>query len=340
MSHSLLTHLADRYTFDGSPSFADLGAYHVPFDELTNTARVEARIAAGAVRGERMALIAQTGSGKSSVISHVLGPAVTGVAPIVVPVRPLEEGATSSARIADELLSLLGRYAGQVDELEDSVRVAGSTRQITHSHRHSSGVGLALSWLRGDLARDVTRQTQTDQHITLREKTEVLGQALDRIRLADLQPIVVFDDTDRWLADTDVVTVSSFFRDIIRWLTELPVSVVVAAHTHYFDRGVPRTDLLEFLDTPVHVPRVPDASALATILTRRISLNVEGTDQSGAKLDGALTDAAVDALFAAYAEGASLRRVLQISHVALAEAINADADLIGGDHVTAAHRAE
>ena len=258
MSHSLLSHLADRYTFDGSPSFADLGAYHVPFDDLTNSARVEGRIGAGVARGERIALIAQAGSGKSSIISHVLGPTVGGIAPIVTPVRPLESGATSPARIADELLLLLSRYADQVVALDDTTQVAGSTRQLTHSHRYSSGVGLAVGWLRGDLARDVTRQTQTDQPISLREKTELLGQAFDRIRADDLQPIVVFDDTDRWLSDQDTATVSNFLRDIVRWLTELPASVVVATHTHYFDRGVPRSELLEFLDTQVEVPKLPD----------------------------------------------------------------------------------
>ncbi len=78
MSRELLVHLADRYSFDASPSFIDLGTYHVPFDDLTGGSRVEARIAAGSRRGERTVLVAESGSGKSSVISHVLGPAVPG----------------------------------------------------------------------------------------------------------------------------------------------------------------------------------------------------------------------------------------------------------------------
>ena len=31
----------------------------------------------------------------------------------------------------------------------------------------------------------------------------------------------MFDDTDRWLSNTEASTVSGFLRDIIRWLTEL-----------------------------------------------------------------------------------------------------------------------
>ena len=342
MSRELLWHLADRYTFDGSPSFSDLGVYHVPFDTITATTRVEARLAAGATRGERIALIAPSGSGKSSVVSHVLGPTAEGVAPIVVPVHSLDIGVTSPGRIADELLVLLSRYAEQVGALDtdnDPTTATGATRRITHSHRRSSGVGLAVGWLRGDLARDVRRQTQTEQPITLGEKTEVLSLALERIRSDDLQPVIVFDDTDRWTSGGDASTVAGFFSDVIRWLTELPGSLVVATHSRYFDHGVPRAALLEFLDTPVEIPRVPDAEMLATILDRRISLNVEDTDHHGAGLPDAVTENAVDALFSTYTDGSSLRQVLQIAHIALTEATNADAKEVNADHITAARQA-
>ena len=132
----------------------------------------------------------------------------------------------------------------------------------------------------GELAREVQRQVQTDQPISLREKTELLDQALERIRRADLQPVIVFDDPDRWRDDTTAVT--GFFRDVTRWLTELPVSLVVATHTHHFDIGVSREALLEFLDTPVEIPSLPSPDVLTTILARRIALNVEGTEYAGA----------------------------------------------------------
>ena len=91
MSSELLAHLAECVAFDGSPSFNDLGAYHVEFDQLTGSGRVEARLADAVRRGERTALIAPSGSGKTSVISHVLCPTVEGVAPIVIPVHSLGE---------------------------------------------------------------------------------------------------------------------------------------------------------------------------------------------------------------------------------------------------------
>lgn len=337
MSQQLLTHLADHYTFDGSPSFADLGAYHVPFDELAGGSRVEARIGAGAARGERIVILAASGSGKSSIISHVLGPAVSGIAPIVVPVWPLESGAAKPARVADELLMLLGRYSDQMGELDRAAQAAGVSRRVTHGHHLSSGVGLAIGWLRGELAIDINRQVQTERSIPLSEKNEVLTLAFERIGREGLQPIVVFDDTDRWLSETDAATVAGFMRDTVRWLTAFPVSVVVAAHHHYFATPGSRAELLGFLDTRVELPRLPDAAALTRILSRRIALNVEGFDASAAFAD-AISDDAVETLFGAYAEGASLRRVLQLSHIALVEATSADAEVITADHVIAALR--
>ncbi len=238
----------------------------------------------------------------------------------------------------------MSRYAEQVGDADplDLTGSMGSVRQLTHSHRHSSGVGLAFGWLRGDLARDVSRQVQTEAHIPFREKTEVLSNAFARIDSHGLQPTIVFDDTDRWILDDNAAMVTGFFRDIVRWLTEFPVSVVVAAHARYLDNGaVGKDDLLEFLDTQVTLPRLPDEGALATILERRISLNVvDVAEHQSAHLDDAITTGGVHVLHEAYAEGLSLRRVIQLAHVALAEAISAGADLITADHVAGAYRVE
>jgi len=343
MTHELLAHLGDRYTFDATPPYDDLGAYHVAFDDLTATERVETRIIRGAERGERIALIADSGSGKSSVISHVLGPAAERVAPIVVPIRPLETAAKSPVRVADELLTLLARYAEQVgaagpDDLKGSL---GADRKLTHSHRNSGGVSLSLRWLRGDLARDVTRQVQTEEHISLPEKTDALAQAFERIRRDELQPVVVFDDTDRWVPDDDRDTVEGFFREIVRWLADLRVSVVVAAHPRYLEGSTNRDHLLEFLDTQVTIPRLPDEAALARILERRIALNVEHVDEyREAGLHDAITPEAVTALYQAYKAGRPLRKIIQLTHIALGDANSVAANVITADHVSTAFQFE
>jgi hypothetical protein len=99
-----------------------------------------------------------------------------------------------------------------------------------------------------------------------------------------------------------------------------------------------RERLLEFLDTRIVIPRVPDAAALDTILTKRVMLNVPDTEQPGARFADVASKGALEALFEAYTEGASIRRVLQLSHIALNEAIDSEAEGITADHVVAALR--
>ena len=65
--------LADRYAFESSPTRRDLGALHVPFDELTRNGHTEARLDAAVRRREPVALIGASGSGKSSVIGFDSG---------------------------------------------------------------------------------------------------------------------------------------------------------------------------------------------------------------------------------------------------------------------------
>ena len=307
---------------------------------MTGLNRVESRLRAGASVGARMALIAGSGAGKSSVVSNVLGPDAPNVAPIRVPVHSLGEGATTPDLVANEILELLGRHARDVP----TEPITGTRRRVTEEHRRSRNIGLALPWLKVELAREVGRQAEIESVVSLREKTEVIALILERIRDDQLQPVIVFDDTDRWLATTDSGTVSSFFREVVRWLSDLPVSVAVATHTHYLEPDPAHTDpsgvdLLEFLDTRIVIPRVPSAAMLARILERRIACNIEGTTHAGATLSDTLTEQAVEALFDFYSQGASLRKSLQTVHIALSESVSADDATIRASHIIAAQQA-
>ena len=82
---SLLSRLRDGHVFEHAPSRLDLGKYHVPYGELTGQS-LEKRLGDGLRRGERLAVVGVSGSGKSSLIEHVLGPFAEGVYPIAVPV--------------------------------------------------------------------------------------------------------------------------------------------------------------------------------------------------------------------------------------------------------------
>lgn len=87
MTAELLQFLRSQNAFDHQPTYEALREVHVPFDGLSGTPKVEARLEEAGYRNGRVALIGSSGCGKSSVISYVFGPELQGVAPLVVPVR-------------------------------------------------------------------------------------------------------------------------------------------------------------------------------------------------------------------------------------------------------------
>lgn len=306
---------------------------------MTRETQVEGRLSAGAHGGERIALIAGSGAGKSSAISYVLGPDAPGVAPILVPIHPLGDHASTPDRVADEILSLLRRHVlrGATES------VTGTSRRVTEARRRSRSIGLSLDWLKGERATEVERQTETESLISLREKAEVIDLIFRGIHQDGLQPVIIFDDSDRWLAGTPRETIPGFFRGVVRWLTDFPVSVVVATHARYLEPGPEcsdhdRADLLEFLDTRIEIPRVPSLEALTQVLERRIACNIEDTVHSNAILSDAVTEQAVEALFDFYVAGAALRKTLQTAHIALADAARTGAETVQANHIVAAQQ--
>ena len=79
-----------------------------------------------------------------------------------------------------------------------------------------SGVPLPL-WLNASIAYQITEQTETSAANSLADKVEVITQCLDPIHADGLMPVVVFDDTDRWIGDVNAEVVAGFFGDVIRW---------------------------------------------------------------------------------------------------------------------------
>jgi hypothetical protein len=336
MSHELLRHLASRFAFDSTPSFGDLGAYHVPFDELTATSSVEARLGEAVRNGERVAVVGDSGAGKSSLVSHVLGPMAEGVAPLVVPVRTLEGDAARPDRVADELLVTVPHYLERIGRLGATDMPAGSTRRVTAHEDYSGGLRLALPWLHGELARDLGRQVAVDVPIPLTAKANALRAAFDRIAADGLQPIIVFDDTDRWLGTSDEATVEGFFTESLRWLTDLPVAVVVATHHAYVPDRQTRRRRLEFAPTRIEIPPLPGSGALAEVLARRVERNCVDSPFAGSATGDVFKDQALGALLQDYPTPDSLRQVMLLCYASVRYAINEEAERVTADHVAAA----
>jgi len=113
---NLLKRLREAHAFDHAPPRDDLGVYHVPFDKLAAVRSPEQYLVRAVRNGERIAVIGRSGSGKSSLIEHVLGPTEPGIAPIRLPVfgEP-SETVTSVRAVAGLIIQTLVDYADLAD---------------------------------------------------------------------------------------------------------------------------------------------------------------------------------------------------------------------------------
>lgn len=342
MTVELLQLLRSANAFDHQPTYETLRHVHVPFDRLFDTQTVEARLEEASQRNGRVALIGSSGCGKSSVISYVLRPEIGDLAPLVVPVSTVPAGTMiEPSTVADHLIHTVARRARELGSLDESAQDAALTHaapgKILRTGRDSRGsVGLSFGWIKGQLATDLARQTDVEVSITPEEKFEVVEQILLSIVGHGLRPVLVFDDTDRWLSglghEDPQRVVEAFFGRVVRWIAELQCGVVVSVHDGYFTKATPRDQLLEFLDTPIDVPVLPHSLALDEILGRRIELVLEETPLQGAAATGAFEEGSVAHLFSIYEEeGHHLRWAIRTAHIALTEACDA-----GNEQITTA----
>ena len=342
MSREALQSLVEARAFNPTPRLEDLGDVHVPFESMCPGNSVESRLDAGARRGDRVALIADSGCGKSSVVSYALGPTAEGIAPILVPVHALEHDAGRARSVADAIIAQLRLQAQHSTAPEAAIgAVLGDQRAVTHAQSRRRGISAGfMGWLTGDLSREISQQTANHEMIPLTAKIEVIEQCLHGIRRDDLEPVLAFDDTDRWADSAHHEVVTGFFGEGIRWLAELRASIVVATHARYVQASGGSAELLAFLDTRVEIPRVPSSYELGRILEERVRVHAGGVElDSGSPLSAVMDQFAVESLFTRYEQGDSLRRVLQLSHIALVESSDAGADTIAGHHIEAAAQA-
>ena len=214
--------LRDEHVFDPAPRQAELFRFHVPFDELTGGATCEQTLDAALRRGEQVALIGSSGSGKSSVVSYVLGPLVEDLAPLPIPVSlEAEEVATSPVAFAAHLVRTVARYiayAQPADE-DDARRILRrTTPTLPSDRRRPTKVSVAPSWMgvRLELAAELDSASSPSSPRSGAEVVEQARRILELIAARDLLPVLVFDDTDKWLqvsAPADSARlVDGFFR--------------------------------------------------------------------------------------------------------------------------------
>lgn len=123
MSRELLGFLQREHAFDPAPVRDDLGVYHVPFSELVGDANPEAGLRDACLRCERIALVGDSGSGRSSLTAGVLGPLAEGVAPILVPIaRESFEVAREPRAMFAHLVTTIASHAIEAEMLSAADR--------------------------------------------------------------------------------------------------------------------------------------------------------------------------------------------------------------------------
>lgn len=345
MSAELLTRLQEAHAFDPFPVREDLGVYHVPFSDLVGSNHSEESLLDACRRFERIAIVGNSGTGKSSLTASVLGPLVEGMAPVVVPVAVESVEVVSEPRaMFAHIAAVIARYASEAHALTPDQRDAALARTtaqrpvgrtVGRNLRVGAGwMGLTIS---GDLSRQATAQS-VDRSAT--EMLEVVHQMVATIRNEGLTPVLIFDDTDRWLSGSAFPDHErlgrAFFGRVLPALAELRCALVVAVHSHYFGDEDLRSDIERVLETRIDVPTLLAPGAIAQVLASRV--RVHTSPESPADLSQVISDDGIERLFHHYGAGlrGDLRGVLRTAHVALTDACDRGVDVIHGRLVDSA----
>ncbi len=348
MSTEVLAALQEAHAFDPFPTRDDLGIYHVPFQRLVGAAHLEDALSDASRRFERVAVVGDSGTGKSSLTASVLGPLVEGIAPVLIPVAIEPDATVSEPRaMFAHIAAVISRAAAEGAGMSDSDREAALARltaQRPVGRTGGRGLRLAGGWMGATLSAELSKQAGPPQSIarSASEALEVVHQMLAAIHRENLVPVLVFDDTDRWLrgsAFADPGTLArSFFGRVLPALADLRCAVVVAVHREYLtDDGI-RGDVERALDTRLEVPTLGEPGAIAEIIASRVRAHL---DSSIPALRDVMTDEAIERLFQLYQTGlrGELRGVLRTAHAALTEACDTGTGIITDRLISAAYSA-
>jgi ABC-type branched-subunit amino acid transport system ATPase component len=345
VSLELLESLDDARAFEATHRFADLGTFHVPFDELTASESTEAALKATAEQGGKLALIGRSGAGKSSVIASVLGPLTEDLAEQIIPIRiPVAaedaETATNPGAFARHLLRTVIRYATEIlsDEERQAAgraaadRISRQGRQRTHRFTFGAPKLVADAGLASEVksgAEEFVNETSAGDAV------DGVARLIEVFRSHEREPFLIIDDSDRWIriGDHDLLEIAdAFFMGIVPMLArESGCGFVIAVHDEYLGLPSYRT-AQELLTRTVALPLPVDPNAaIATILDKRMEL--AGAMTTTPEL---LEPGAADLLGERYREDRSLRRMLAAVDRATQRGCADGADILSPDLIQTA----
>lgn len=309
MTRAMLEQLHRARAFDPTPTRADLAVYHSP-------TAIDSSLLEAAAVGDRIALVGGSGTGKSSVLAGTLTKHPDRLTPVWVDVAA--DGPRTAvdpaavARLA--ITSIVDTLEGVETVGEQALRNTTANRPVGRETR--AGVGGKLL----NVSTELQQQAQVAR--SAREVVEALHVLLIEVADHGTRPLLVFDDTDRWLAGTipDAETIwPQFFDRTIRELGRRSKGLVVAVHHTYLDSEPTRRAIDNTLTATFEVPVLTDLAAVVDVLETRIAEHC-----NPATAGDVFTADALDALNHAYRTRCDLqvRRLMRIAHSALALAID------------------
>ena len=338
MTVELLRELQNERAFDPTMRYEELGALHMPFDEMHQTNDVEHHMRDAIRRAERVALIGTTGSGKSSTAAYVANPLDSAIVAFRIGVtvedtelltQPGKFAQYVVRRIAREAMEIPGPQRDQLElEVADSRELRGG-----RSRRTSAKVNAAVFELATELS---SVSASIAQQVTAHELIDGLDHALRLLRSTGAVPVLVIDDSDTWLEVEEnqlEETRRAFFGPIMRMLAERDCGLVVAVDERYLDLAEYRPARDGFLPTEIAVPRLRDSDALSMLIKNRI----DGFDN--ANLHDTFAEPVLEEMFAAYVRHSlSLRALMRCANSALYHACAAGSSRIGIEAFSASLR--
>jgi hypothetical protein len=354
MTADLLTALQTANAFEAAPVLRELYELHVPFDELGTLPPMvdgswETALDAALRRGERVAVLGNSGEGKSSLMQYVLGPTVEGLFPLPVPV------ALADPAVVSDPVAFAGHVVGMIERhvrssLPSRAGSAGLVPASAVGHSYRWSIAPELMGVKLEVAREV--QAVAEESPRTGAQAVTTAQALiEVIERAGLKATLVLDDTDKWVrgpsGQVDMQLRDDFFGKIVRVIAEhLGCAAAVAVHRSYTTDASYQSAAGGFLSAFVDLPRLAGPAAVERVLEHRQRVSQE-PGAPGEPVGAVWEPEAVEELHAAYSgaqsgapagAGRSLRWLMQLAHLSLAVAVDAGAARIARRHVEAGQR--
>jgi hypothetical protein len=332
MSQEALAALREGNALAQTLTFEELEAYHVPFDELTGDSAVEAELEYWAGRCGRIALIGDSGAGKSSVLASVFGAFSEQIPEHLVPTRIPVALADSAAitgvadfgrHIVRHILNWAAPELLQSQEREELERRLADLERRSGRRRRagfSLGPGQLLPINLG-FSGDVTgAASDFETQLQSGDVVRALKRLIALFRARDLEPFLILDDTDAWLQlpgqqEEARDLASGFFGSNVKMMSrELDCGFAVAVHRSYL--SLPAYQEIADSLEPIDLPVLDDPpAAITAILQRRMDV-----DELDISVEDAFSEGALEGLAGIYSDVPDMRRVMAVAGLAVRKA--------------------